>query len=257
MKKKILIMGLPGSGKTTLSAELAPLINAVHFNADEVRKHISHDLGFSHNDRIEHAKRMGWMSDQVVNGGATVIADFICPTKETRKAFGPAFVVWVDRIEKGRFEDTNHLFEPPETFDVRVDGSGSPRFWAEKILAKLRPVFNPKRPTALFLGRYQPFHNGHLALIEEGLQRVGQCCIAVRDTYETNDKNPMSFFEVKQRIDTMMAAHIGRYEVISVPNITNIFYGRDVGYDIQEIELNQELQSISATAIRDKINELP
>jgi adenylylsulfate kinase-like enzyme len=96
--RKILIMGLPGAGKTTLATTLAPLINAVVFNADAVRANLSRDLGFSHADRVEHARRMGWMCDRVVEAGGTVIADFICPTEETRAAFGDAFTIWLDRI---------------------------------------------------------------------------------------------------------------------------------------------------------------
>jgi len=97
MKRKILIMGLPGAGKTTLAKALAPLLNAVVFNADAVRANLSRDLGFSHQDRVEHARRMGWMCDRVVEAGGTVIADFICPTAETRAAFGEAFTIWLDR----------------------------------------------------------------------------------------------------------------------------------------------------------------
>src|SRR6202046_5013436 len=107
VKRRVLIMGLPGAGKTTLANALAPLINAVVFNADAVRANLSRDLGFTHEDRVEHARRMGWMSDRVVEAGGTVIADFICPTEETRAAFGEAFTIWVDRIEAGRFEHTN------------------------------------------------------------------------------------------------------------------------------------------------------
>jgi adenylylsulfate kinase-like enzyme len=88
MQRKILIMGLPGAGKTTLANTLAPLLNAVVFNADAVRANLSRDLGFSHKDRVEHARRMGWMCDRVVEAGGTVIADFVCPTAETRAAFG-------------------------------------------------------------------------------------------------------------------------------------------------------------------------
>ena len=115
MRRKILIMGLPGTGKTVANA-LAPLRNAVVFNADAVRANLSRDLGFSHEDRIEHARRMGWMCDRVVEAGGTVIADFICPTAETREAFGKAFTIWVDRIDAGRFEDTNRMFVTPRAF---------------------------------------------------------------------------------------------------------------------------------------------
>ena len=97
MTRKILIMGLPGAGKTTLARVPAPMLKAVLFNADEVRANINRELGFSHEDRIEHARRMGWLCDRVVESGGTAIADFICPTPETRTAFGGAFIVFVDR----------------------------------------------------------------------------------------------------------------------------------------------------------------
>ena len=141
--RKILIMGLPGAGKTTLATTLAPLLNAVVFNADEVRANISRDLGFGHDDRVEHARRMGWMCDRVVEAGGTVIADFICPTEETRAAFGDAFTIWLDRISVGRFEDTNRMFVAPKCFDLRVSAEGTPQYWAEQALARLRPSFDP------------------------------------------------------------------------------------------------------------------
>src|SRR5256714_7492152 len=115
MKRKILIMGLPGAGKTTLSKVLVPRLNAVHFNADEVRAHVNKDLGFAEADRIEHARRMGWLCDQVVRVGCCAIADFICPTAAAREAFfsgGDAFVIWIDRIHEGAFADTNRMFVP-------------------------------------------------------------------------------------------------------------------------------------------------
>ena len=137
MQRKILIMGLPGAGKTTLARELAPLLNAVVFNADEVRRNINTDLGFSVEDRIEQARRMGWLCDRVAKAGQYVIADFICPTEETRAAFGNAFIIWVDRIQEGRFADTNALFTPPSDCDLRVTAEGNPNSWAQKARAML------------------------------------------------------------------------------------------------------------------------
>jgi cytidyltransferase-like protein len=250
MQRKILILGLPGAGKTTLAQALAPLLNAVVFNADAVRANLSRDLGFSHDDRVEHARRMGWMCDRVVETGGTVIADFVCPTPETRAAFGEAFVVFVNRIAAGRFEDTNRMFVPPERADVTVTAEGTPQYWAERILARLRPPFDPQKPTALFIGRYQPFHAGHQRLIEEGLGRVGQVCIAVRDTHGLDEKNPLPFFAVKQRIEAALAAYEGRFVVVPLPNITHVFYGRDVGYKVERIVLDEETETISATRIR-------
>jgi len=84
MHKKILIMGLPGAGKTTLARQLAPRLNAVHYNADDVRANINKDLGFSEADRVEHARRMGWLCDQVVRAGCFAVADFICLSNARR-----------------------------------------------------------------------------------------------------------------------------------------------------------------------------
>ena len=256
MHKKILICGLPGAGKTTLARALAPRLNAVHFNADDIRANINKDLGFAPEDRIEHARRMGWLCDLVADRGNYAIADFICPTAETRTAFlsnGGAFTIWVDRIKEGRFEDTNRLFQPPEQFDLRVTPDGTPEFWAEQAAQRLRPVFDFKKPTALMLGRYQPFHEGHRALIVEAIGRVGQVCVAVRDTEGTDEKNPFSFEYVRSRIEHGLRPYEGRFVVALLPNITNIFYGRDVGYKIERIDLDEQLQAISATHERAKL----
>ena len=136
---KILIMGLPGAGKTTLATALARELSCVHFNADEVRKEINKDLGFSVADRLEHARRMGVMCDIASRYGAHVIADFVCPTPETREAFGAHFTVWVDRIKESPFEDTNKLFVPPENHDVRVDGKFGMQYYAEEIAKMIAP----------------------------------------------------------------------------------------------------------------------
>src|SRR5215467_1849312 len=142
---------------------------------------------------------MGWLCDQVVKVGCFAVADFICPTPATRDAFligGEAFVIFLDRIQIGAFADTNRMFVRPESYDLRVTVDGSPEYWAEQAMLRLRPVFDPKKPTALFVGRYQPFHEGHRTLIVEGLKRVGQACISVRSTQGTDEKNPFEFEHV-------------------------------------------------------------
>jgi len=123
---------------------------------------------------------------------------------------------------------------------------------ATRAMERLRPVFDWKRPTALFIGRFQPFHEGHRALIVEGLRRVGQVCVAVRDTHDIDDKNPYDFENVKVRIEHALRAFEGRFTVVLLPNITHVFYGRDVGYVLDRIELDKPTEEISATELRRK-----
>ena len=116
---KILIFGLPGSGKTTLAKPLAELIGGVHINADEVRKEYN-DWDFSIQSRVRQAQRMRYLADGVVRAGKVAVVDFVCPMKETREVFAPDFTVWMDTIESGRYDDTNLLFQKPDTVDYHV-----------------------------------------------------------------------------------------------------------------------------------------
>jgi adenylylsulfate kinase len=247
--KKILIMGLPRAGKTTLALALKDLLSAVHFNADAVRAEINKDLGFSVEDRIEQARRMGWLCDQVVAAGHYAVADFVCPTDQTRNAFGNSYRIWVDTGKDSQYEDTKALFQNPTWYDYHARTQDA-SFHAAEIAKSLTNGFDWKAPTAMFLGRYQPFHDGHKALVLEGIKRVGQALIAVRDTQGTSDKDPFDFNFVKTKIEEAMVEYMGKFVIVKVPNITNIFYGRDVGYQIEKIELPEALQAISATKVR-------
>ena len=129
-------MGLPGSGKTTLASELAPLINAKRINADEVRK-AHNDWDFSEEARKRQAKRMAALAIKKKQEGYYVIADFICPTPEARKLFPADYVVWVDTIKKGRFDDTNAMFVKPEKFDFHVTSQNA-KIWATQIAEKIK-----------------------------------------------------------------------------------------------------------------------
>jgi len=106
-----------------------------------------------------------------------------------------------------------------------------------------------KKPTAQMLGRWQPWHKGHFELFKKILEKTGQVCIMVRDM-PISDSNPFDFESVKKNIENELKEYQGKFEVIKVPNITNICYGRKVGYKIEEIELPKEIQEISATKIR-------
>ena len=134
--KIILIMGLPGSGKTTLASELAPLINGVRINADEVRKS-ANDWDFSEEGRKRQSKRMANLAIKKKQEGHYVIADFICPTPEARNLFPADYIIWVDTIKKGRFDDTNEVFIKPEKFNFHVTTQDA-KTWAKQIAEKIK-----------------------------------------------------------------------------------------------------------------------
>ena len=128
-------MGLPGAGKTTLADELAPRLNAKRLNADEVRKK-ANDWDFSEEGRKRQAKRMADFALELKNQGNYVVADFICPTPEARKLFPADFVIWVDTIKEGRFDDTNQMFVKPEKFDFHVTTQNA-KVWTDKIIKEI------------------------------------------------------------------------------------------------------------------------
>ena len=129
-------MGLPGSGKTTLANELGPMLNAKRLNADEVRKE-ANDWDFSEEGRKRQAKRMAEHALKYKNDGNYVVADFICPTPEARSLFPADFIIWVDTIKEGRFEDTNQMFTKPEKFNFHVTSQDA-KHWAPKILKEIK-----------------------------------------------------------------------------------------------------------------------
>ena len=253
--KKILIMGLPGSGKSYLAERLAEVIDAVWLNADKVREE-ANDWDFSPEGRIRQANRMKDLSQKVIDQGKHVIADFICPTKKTRKDFSADYVVWVNTIEEGRFEDTNKMFENPSDneldYEVNTKDADLHKFIIADQIQEY--VWDNRKPTAQMLGRWQPWHKGHQTLFEQIIKKTGQVNIQVRDVQGVGD-NPFDFDTVKENIEKALVPYKNRIKITLVPNITNICYGRGVGYKIEEIVLSDNIQKISATDIRKKMRE--
>lgn len=274
--QKILIMGLPGSGKTTLaetlkkyleengtmnmsSAEMLPMtgLNArvKWFNADEVRKKYN-DWDFSDAGRIRQSLRMAQFALEA--GGEYVICDFVAPLVEMRNNFKADWTIWVDTIEKGRFEDTNKAFIPPEVYDFRVTEQNAPK-WAEFIGNHIienrrRPNFDWQKETVQMLGRWQPWHAGHRALFERAIAKTGQVVIQIRDCQGWQGSNPFAIEQVKSYIRRDLDPLFqGQYEIQVVPNIVNITYGRDVGYKIEQETFDEVIHSISATKIRKEL----
>ena len=124
-------MGLPGSGKTTLANELAPMLKAKRLNADEVRKE-ANDWDFSEEGRKRQSKRMADFALKMRQDKSYVVADFICPTPEARSLFPADYIIWVDTIKEGRFDDTNKMFVKPDKYNFHVTTQDA-KNWAPKI----------------------------------------------------------------------------------------------------------------------------
>ena len=129
-------MGLPGAGKTTLANELSKLIECKRLNADEIRK-AANDWDFSEEGRKRQAKRMSDEALKIKKEGNNVIADFICPTPEARELFPADYIIWVDTIKEGRFEDTNKMFVNPDKYNFHVTSQDA-KNWAPKILKEIK-----------------------------------------------------------------------------------------------------------------------
>jgi len=276
--KRILVMGLPGSGKTYFSERLKKYLEEYStiqhmpwermsqlewpptqwsakvdwFNADDVRKRFN-DWDFSKEGRIRQSIRM---FDFAFNStGDFVICDFVAPLPEMRNNFKADWVIWIDSIDQGRFEDTNKAFVPPTVYDFRINEQNAD-FWVPFVGQKIlnnerRPVFDNRKETVQMLGRWQPWHKGHRALFERAIAKTGQVCIMIRDCQGWNDSNPFDLEQVKDRIRRDLdPLYQGMYTIQVVPNIVNITYGRDVGYKIEQEVFDDATHSISATQIR-------
>ena len=258
MTQRILIMGLPGAGKTYLAQHILEHLQAEKksvrwLNADDVRKEYN-DWDFTEAGRIRQSLRMRTLADSFVDVDY-VICDFVAPLVEMRNNFKADWCIWVDTIDRGRFEDTNRAFIPPEVYDFRITEQNGEK-WGEFIAAHIldnrrRPVFNWQQETVQMLGRWQPWHAGHRALFERAIAKTGQVCIMIRDCQGWQGTNPFAIEQVKSfiRRDLDML-YQGQYEIQVVPNIVNITYGRDVGYRIEQESFDEATHSISATKIR-------
>lgn len=273
MPQRILIMGLPGAGKTYLAQHILDHLQSSYvvnesslipfskakigwLNADDVRRKYD-DWDFSHEGRIRQSKRMRDLADAMTEYNY-VICDFVAPLVEMRNNFKADWTIWVDTIREGRYADTNAMFQEPEQYDFRVTTQNS-EMWGEFIAAHIldnrrRPTFDWKKPTVQMLGRWQPWHEGHRALFERAISKTGQVVIQIRDCQGWQNSNPFEIAKVeafiKRDLDPL---YQGQYIIQVVPNIVNITYGRDVGYKIEQESFDKSVTDISATNIRQQM----
>ena len=114
-------------------------------------------------------------------------------------------------------------------------------------------MLNWKKKTAIYIGRFQPFHNGHKTLFLNALKKNNQVAILVMDSFKINKKNPFTFREVKKRITEGLIDYKHKFTIIKIPVVSEVIYGRKVGYKIRKIILSKSIEKISATKIRKKL----
>ena len=251
--QKILICGLPGSGKTTLARELQKKIpGSVWYDGDAVRA-LTRNYEFTDGGRMRQANDMLRLCDKIVSAGHVAIASFVCPTHALREQFAADVTIWMDTIAASPYQDTNKLWEPPDTKWVFTTFNAEANACVVRDILLTPPKsveFDVFKPTALMVGRFQPWHEGHTALFKRALERYGQVCIAPR-TMPVGPDNPLRLWEVCDKIAEALVQYKGRYHISIVPNIAAIVYGRDVGYAIDRITLDVDTEAVSASKIRD------
>jgi len=281
MAQRILIMGLPGAGKTYFAERLKnylethgtiqnidasrimamenwhgdPAVEVDWFNADEIRRRFN-DWDFSRDGRIRQSLRM--FEFALKSSGDYVICDFVAPLPEMRANYKADWTIWIDTIDAGRYEDTNQVFVAPNMYDFRITEKNAER-WVEFVGQHVldnrrRPRFDWRKETVQMLGRWQPWHEGHRALFERLIARTGQVMIQIRDAQGWQGSNPFSFEQVSELIRRDLdPVYQGQYEIQLVPNIVHIGWGRGVGYSAGEEQFDESVTSISATDIRAKM----
>lgn len=240
---RVLVMGRPTSGKTTLARLLAETIGCPMIDADEVRRE-ANDWDFSTTGRERQAKRMRDKADAV---GGVVVANFVCPTSSTRAIFDAHYLIYLDLPGKSPYADTDALFQPPQFYDLRVSNYLAYDNIRERADDVLRGL-----PQGYVIGRFQPWHIGHQMIAEEAIRRHGLVTIHVRAA-QRGESNPHNFAGVARRIHAAMASRgVPRcaYRVEKAANVAGVYYGRDVGYTVERVHLAPEVEAVRASDIR-------
>lgn len=255
---KILIFGLPGSGKTYLAEELVQILGdkVAWFNADQVRSD-ANDWDFSEEGRLRQKQRMYNLCKEAEDEGKIAIADFVCPFNKAREEFNADYYIWVNTIKEGRFADTNAVFENPDKNDcdyvvTEKRGNVDAKLIAWEIGDKF--IWNNQAPTTQMLGRWQPWHAGHQALFDRAIAKHGQVFLMIRDM-PTDDSNPFPANKVLENLKNELTQFVGKVKISIVPNLLNITYGRSVGYKIEQEVFDDATHDISATKIREQMRK--
>lgn len=266
--------GQPGAGKTVLSKLLIQHLEketnnkVFHIDGDELRL-IFNNTKYGREGREENIKRAQDLSKFLFSEGYDVVVSLVAPYKELRESFKETmgnnlielYVHTTDIRGRENFH-TNEYDAPTKNF-IDVDTTDiQPKESLESILNQLKiwrhinyggqPTDNPDKKYAIFIGRFQPYHYGHIELINQKLQNNTPILILVRDI-EPDDKNP---FTTQQTISMIEKYHQNDDVVVmKIPDIESVNFGRGVGYEINEFIPPKNIGFISATKIRNSIKE--
>ena len=267
------LFGLPCSGKTTLAEGLIGP-ETVHLDGDYLRNTLNSDLGFSKEDRTENLRRAAGVARALNNQGFDVVASFITPYRSQRELIAESLenvsFVYVNaplevcekRDVKGMYEQARNgeiegftgidaPFEEPERPEVEVEvrtATHSREANIKQINAELDRKFEPSH---VFIGRWQPLHDGHRIIIDSAADNGKSVVIAIRDT-ELSEKNPLTAQERRQLIEDVYEDH-PNVETMILPDVDTVAIGRDVGYSV--VSVPEEVAEISGTATRQQYDK--
>jgi len=246
MNKIVWLTGPSGCGKTSIAQKVANFVECVVLDGDGMRKSISQGLGFSSADRRTHNLRVARLAKEL-SKQVNVLVCVIAPLREARAEIDEiCHPIWV-RVKRAVPERPGHFYEEPDNALV-VDNEREGGF--EDCAQIVTGLFHDeKKAYSLFIGRWQclPPHGGHLALFDVVRQEGKNILIAIRDT-KVDEKNP---YTVEERIKGLKAA-VPDAKLVVIPDITEVCYGRGVGYGVREIVLDDKVQAISGTDMRKK-----
>lgn len=262
---RILICGLPGHGKSTLAANLSRRLHIPFYDGEAIRRSLGLGWPGDSAERVQQAHRMRALTTPILAAGGHVICSFVCPTVAARREFCADYIICVNRPDAPpmSYTDTNAIWWPPLNADLMLQ-AGDADEWAGVAEARLRQFlklggpekaswpahkFDPEAPTALLIGRFQPFHEGHKQLAIVAIKQHGQVTFGIR-MMPLGPDNPSKPADIFQTITSAMEDYKGYFNITILPNIASVVYGRDVGYQIQRLFLPPEVEKIQARVIR-------
>lgn len=257
MGKVIWLTGESGAGKSAVANEIRDrhMPEAVILDGDQMRDSISLGAGFSRGDRAAHNLRVARLAREL-SKQTTVIVAVIAPMREVRESISEiCHPLWI-YIERTLPEREGHFYEKPDRYLTVNHDELSIRQSTNALMEFMNICALGSRGLykySLFIGRYQPLHDGHKALIQSVLDEGKPVCIALRNT-RVSETDPYSAEERRHMFVEAFPEEVSssKMKIIVIPDIEEVCYGRKVGWGIRQVELDPEVEAISATEIRAK-----